>query len=208
VHAPVAELTRRPAADASVIDMLQQRTRQLELECDGLRSLHKLLRVTLTRCASHAEAQRASRLEVEVAAAHTRIEQLTNIISSSKSARTPSAPTAAPAAAATPSCSDASPLKVAHRTPCSAATQGLDCVCECAADGARGADCCPFATALYWEQQYVISWEQQYVIPWVHQYAMVLLRLGPDHPSCAADQNKLPHFAPTTTNGKQFDPFC
>jgi len=109
VLAPVIDPTRRPAADASVVDMLRQRMRQLELECDGLR----------------AEAQRASRLEAELAAAHIRIEQLADSISSSKSARTPSAPTAAPAAAATPSCSDGTPFKVAHRTPSSAATKGL-----------------------------------------------------------------------------------
>ena len=99
----------RRVADVSVSDTLRRRLRQLELECDGLR----------------VEAQRACCLEAELAAAHIRIEQLTHSIASSKSARTPSAPIPAAAAAATPSFSDGTPCKIAHRTPISAATKSL-----------------------------------------------------------------------------------
>jgi hypothetical protein len=99
----------RRVVDVSVSDTLRRRLRQLELECDGLR----------------AEAQRACCLEAELAAAHIRIEQLTHNIASSQSARTPSAPILAAAAAATPSFFDGTPCKIAHRTPISAATKSF-----------------------------------------------------------------------------------
>jgi hypothetical protein len=91
-------------ADASFSEAMRQRLRALELQCDALR----------------AEAQRSSRLEADLAAANIRIEQLTQMVSS-KTVCTPCVPSADCAAAATPSFSDGTPLKFAHRTPSSAA---------------------------------------------------------------------------------------
>jgi hypothetical protein len=80
-----------------------------EMECDALR----------------AEAQRCGRLEAELAVANIRIEELTQIIHSSNFPRTFCSPPAASAAAATPTCTADTPLRIAHRTPSSAATKSL-----------------------------------------------------------------------------------
>ncbi len=101
--ANVKSLETAPA-EASLLEAMRQRLRALELQCDALR----------------AEAQRSSRLEADLAAANIRIEQLTQRISSNKSVCTPCIPSAEPATAATPSFSDGTPLKFAHRTPSSA----------------------------------------------------------------------------------------
>ena len=98
------------AVDASLLDSgIHQRLRALELQCDALR----------------AEAQRSSRLEAELGAANILIEDLTRMVSLNQSASTPRALSAAPCTAATPSCSDTTPLKISHRTPSSAAAKSL-----------------------------------------------------------------------------------
>jgi hypothetical protein len=106
---PCTETQDRCAAEVYSAESNRHRLRALEMECDALR----------------AEAQRCGRLEAELAVANIRIEELTQIIHSSNFPRTFCSPPAASAAAATPTCTADTPLRIAHRTPSSAATKSL-----------------------------------------------------------------------------------
>jgi hypothetical protein len=99
--APEIEPSEGPAAAS---DMLRDRVRFLELQCDTLR----------------AEARRCSILEAQLAAANMRVEELTHKFAPAAC----SSPTHLnAAAAATPTAS--TPFKISHRTPSSAATKSL-----------------------------------------------------------------------------------
>ncbi len=95
------------ALDATASDVMRDRVRSLELECDALR----------------AEARRSSSLEAQLAAANMCIEELSQKLVPSACSPHSHLNSAAAAAAATPTSS--TPFKISHRTPSSAATKSL-----------------------------------------------------------------------------------